>query len=126
MSNSARCYSWTGCHSNNRCLVPGRLSIRQRIPRSDVRPGISFDNCCLCSIRIDNTTCKGGLRIMECPTCGGSGTVIDQRECSCCDGTGGSMGNPDPDDNWVCECCNGAGYFTSVFTCETCGGSGEV
>lgn len=29
--------------------------------------------------------------------------------CVCCDGTGGSVGNENPDDDWVCDCCNGSG-----------------
>lgn len=63
---------------------------------------------------------------MECPTCNGSGTISTKESCICCRGTGGSMGNDDPNDNWVCDCCDGAGYHIFIETCTTCGGSGEV
>lgn len=36
-------------------------------------------------------------------------SYIYEEDCTCCDGTGGSIGNEDPDDDWICDCCNGTG-----------------
>ena len=30
-------------------------------------------------------------------------------KCTCCGGTGGSVGNPDPGMDWICDCCSGTG-----------------
>lgn len=42
--------------------------------------------------------------------------------CLNCHGTGGSMGNKNPDDNWICDDCQGLGKVD----CDYCGGSGFI
>lgn len=54
----------------------------------------------------------------ECSACGGSG----RQTCLNCNGTGGSMGNVNPADNWLCDDCN----TTGSVKCMYCNGTGYV
>lgn len=39
--------------------------------------------------------------------------IADFATCPACGGTGGSAGNPDPKDNWICSTCGGSGEVSS-------------
>jgi hypothetical protein len=41
-----------------------------------------------------------------------------QVKCEFCNGTGGSAGNDDPADNWICAACNGTGSYDDGYDPE--------
>mgnify|MGYP004653370253 FL=1 len=76
----------------------------------------------LCVIGGAMTFASEDSEAKTCPTCGGSGYITTQTDCSRCDGTGIC----NYDDAGVCIGCDGSGKVSSSSKCSTCGGSGTV
>jgi len=73
------------------------------------------------------------MKMIECPTCGGSGEVEYQETCSYCEGYGRVAAmNPETGDldvegySEICPRCGGAGCYPVRQICPLCRGTGEI